>query len=348
MSMFFPLFFLSWILQAVFCGFAVIFATNGERLMAQRLVPAMAALVSLICIGLFLINQDFFSGLFLNLTVSVAQLALLFASLSLYWQARGTLNTLFCLVTIGTFFTSLLCFVGTPSNFFLALFFFPEAQIFKYHAAGFMVFSLIFLGTAFVAGLALTQSKVSPVSATPNLPRRRSYFALGLIGCGLLFAIYYSPALQTIIIVKKREHTMQLCKAMQNLAYEIKQTDLERSLEGKSSIYPADLGIRSVRGYLDFLIANGCLKEPLLINANELEIGNVSRTDPDETIFLQANRTQYDIHTMITNIGGVPNYAKGFLLFRKNGQGDFYRDEKRKFPELGKEPLRTPSYLSAD
>jgi hypothetical protein len=346
--MFFPLFFLSWTLQAVFCGFALAFAANGERKAAQRLVPAITALVSLTCFALFLLNQQFFSGLVLNLSVSAAELTLLFASLCLNWQARGTLNALFRLINLGTFLTSLLWFIGSPSNFFLAVLFFPNAQILEYHAGGAAVFGVIFLSTALAVGITLARSKAPVAPAAPNHPRRFSYFVLGLLGCGLLAAIYFSNALQTMIILKKREHTMQLYQTLPGLVMEIRMADSERMEENESSIYPADLGIKTVRVYIDFLRSNGYIEKSLLFDPNEIEIGNISRNDPDQTIFILTNQVQYDIHTMIDNIGGVPDYAHGFILIRKDGKGEFYRDEKKGSPELGIDPPRVPPYLSVE
>jgi hypothetical protein len=343
--MFSPLFFLSWTLQAVFCGFAIAFAADGDRTPAQRLLPASATFVSLTCTGLFLLEERFFSSLMLNFSVSAADLILLFASLIVYWRRPGPLNEMFRLVTLTTFLTSLLWFTCSPSSLFLAVLFFPEAQVPTYHFWGGISFLAVLLLTSLLVGIVLTRHRPSTPPALNRKWGRPSFFALGLVGFGLIAVLYFAPPLQTTFVLQKRQHTMDLYHEMTGLCYQVKIADYERAVEGESSIYPADIDAKNTGEYLHFLASNGYLTTPLTVDAGEIEIGNVSRSDPDTTIFLRSTGTQLDIHTLIDQLGGVPNYAHGFLSFKKNGRGQFYRDEKRGAPEVGSEPPRTPIFL---
>jgi hypothetical protein len=343
--MFFPLLYLSWGLQAIYAGFAAAFAMDGRRSPVQRLLPVTAAFISLTCTALFLLSQNFFSGLFLNFGVSVTELALFFASLVIVWRIQSRIETCFRIVNLGTFLTSLLWFAMSPSCFFLPLLFFPDADLPAFHFTFLTAYGLTFAAT--LGTLAVVRRQRPEQSGTQiHQMHRPPRLIIGLLGTGLVVAIYFSPAIQTLVIEHARNHTFKVSQAARDLAHALSFADEERRASGERSVYPADNGITSASEYIRFLRKNGYLREDLPVDPSEFDFANVSRSDPGQTLLVRSKAVQYDIHTMYDG-SPPPDYKRGFIVAQKDGGGnDFIRGEKKDAPEIETLPPRTPAFLA--
>jgi hypothetical protein len=175
-------------------------------------------------------------------------------------------------------------------------------------------------------------------------------FAVTLAICFIALVILGYPAWEKLSnsrILKERDYTFHVMHDSAILASRITSADLERQAHGEPSIYPKDLGITDTDTYIRFLKKNEIFYEPLKTNLHALSFGNVSRNDPPDTIFILSSDTMRDIHTMIHQIGvGVLDYTRGFIAFRKNGEGQFYKSTERSdTSRVGFDPPRKPTYL---
>jgi hypothetical protein len=337
-----PFMVVSWVMLAIYCGYALVLGATDGRTGMQRFIPRTAAIVILAVTAIFCLDQDFFFYLGVGApSLSLAVLALLFASLVAYRSATDRLGRRFGLVSLLTLALSFVWFFSI--QFFLPLMDFPARNVVVAH----FLFAFVFAGI-FWASIVLARRTALIQEETTNA--RRPWFSgrlapVWLIVSGVfVWFVWLSPAIQTRLILRKREHTLQVYRAAMELAAVVR----DESGNSDDSIYPADLGIRTVPAYLAYLRAHHVLEAPLGVDPRELIIGNVSWEDPDNTIFVRSTEDQLDIHTFIHNSGGVPHYAHGFILMQKNGKGQFYRNEMKGNTALGAKPPRTPAYLSPE
>ncbi|CAN5705151.1 hypothetical protein BH09VER1_BH09VER1_43600 [soil metagenome] len=151
---------------------------------------------------------------------------------------------------------------------------------------------------------------------------------------------------ETAHIMRQRDLTLQVFGDASNIAQTVSANDENLARDGKPSIWPADLGMKSAMEYLKYLQKQGYLDQAYQAPTGSLLIGNLSRNSPDHTIFVMSTGTMRDIHTFISSAGGVPNYATGFVAFRKDGKGQFYSDKEREnHVRIGVQPSGDPEYL---
>jgi hypothetical protein len=329
----------SWVMLAMYCGTALVLAAQDGRSHAQRFLAGAGAITILIVTAIFCLDQDFLSNLGEGAPLlSLAVLVLLFASLVACRGATDCLGRRFGLLNLLALAVSFVWFFSI--SFFLPLMGFPAGSVVGAH----LLFALVF---AVMSWASISWARRASLREAPTNVRRpwfsgRLAPVWFLVGGGFVWFVWLSPVIQTRLILRKREHTMRVYQA----AIELTAMARVESSNADDSIYPADRGIRSVPAYLDYLRSHRLLDQPLGIDPGELSIGNVSWKDPNNTIFIRSTEDQLDIHTMIDNSGGVPNYAHGFILMQKGGKGQFYRNELKGKPALGAEPPRTPAYLS--
>ena len=183
-------------------------------------------------------------------------------------------------------------------------------------------------------------------SGTFGKKMRRSSFIF-LIGLFVLFCgLPIWNKMMTMIITAERDHTMKMFEDAQSLAYAVLEADSDRESKALASIYPRDLGITSGGAYLAYLEQQGVISF-IPKTSRSIRISNVSRSDSADTIFLTSIGTMRDIHTMIHNIGGYPNYKKGYISVRKNGTGQFYASTVP-LESTGQEPPNEPHFLKAE
>ncbi len=175
----------------------------------------------------------------------------------------------------------------------------------------------------------------------------RRPFLLALIGLAALLCV---PALWNKIMTKRilseRDHTMKLIQDAQTLAFAILEVDSERESKGLPSIYPRDLDLDSGKAYLSYLLEHGFISA-VPNTSPSMRVANLSRSDSADTIFVTSIGTMRDIHTMIHNLGGYPNYKKGFLSIKKNGNGQFYASSVA-LSATGQEPPIQPQFLEPE
>jgi len=153
---------------------------------------------------------------------------------------------------------------------------------------------------------------------------------------------------ETAKVMRQRNLSLKVFQDAMNIAIVVQANDEELERAGKPSIWPADLGMKDSWEYIRFLKSKGYIEFLPKTPPGSLQIGNVSRDSSGNTIFVMSTGTMLDVHTMIHIIGGVPNYSKGFIAFRKNGKGQFYRDaERSNHDRIGEEPILSPPFLSS-
>ncbi len=146
----------------------------------------------------------------------------------------------------------------------------------------------------------------------------------------------------------ERDYTFKVMHDSIVIARQVFFEDESRMERNEPSIYPADLGITSTEEYVEFLRKNEYLFDPLETDLSAISIGNVSRSDPENTILVLSTGNMRDIHTMIHNLGsGPPDYKKGYIAFKKNRNGQFYPlNERHNEALVGADPPRTPAFLA--
>jgi hypothetical protein len=329
----------SWVTLATYCGYALVLAAADVRTPMQRIVPRACAIIMLASTAAFLLDQNFLFYLGTGAAVlSVTVLALLFASIIAYRSARDCLGRRFGLLSLLALAFSFVWFFFI--SFFLPLMWFPAGSVVGAH----LLFALVF---AVMLWASIAWARRASLRKAPANGRRpwfsgRLAPVWFLVGGLFIWFVWLSPVIQTRLILRKREHTMQVYQAAIGLAAIARA----ESPSADDSIYPGDLGIKTVPAYLDYLSSHHLLDQPLGVDPSELSIGNVSWKDPDNTIFIRSTGDQLDIHSFVHNLGGVPHYAHGFVLMQKSGKGDFYRNDIKEKSSLGVDVPRTPAYLS--
>lgn len=93
--------------------------------------------------------------------------------------------------------------------------------------------------------------------------------------------------------------------------------------------WPADAGIKSVTELKAVLVKKGYLSEDELqkLRFEDFEIGNVSKSDPGDTVLLRSSPDK-----------------RGVLIFQKDGDAAIPRLRPRA-PRPGNDPPREPAYL---
>lgn len=169
-------------------------------------------------------------------------------------------------------------------------------------------------------------------------------FALLLIA---LVALVCIPAVWNKIMTNKilgqRNLTLQCFEDAQGLAIAVLEADSDRESKGLASVYPRDLGLTSRNAYFSYLQQQGILST-IPKTGSSMRIANLCRPDSEDMIFVTSIGTMRNIHTMIHNLGGYPNYEKGFISIKKNGSGKFFQSSVP-LSATGQEPTNEPYYL---
>lgn len=175
----------------------------------------------------------------------------------------------------------------------------------------------------------------------------RRPFLIALIGLVALVCVpFIWDEIMTVRILGERDHTMKLFEDARTLAFAVLEADSDRESKGLASIYPRDLGITSGIAYLSYLQQHGIIPA-VPKTSTSMRIANISRSDSKDTIFVTSIGTMRDIHTAIHNIGGYPNYKKGYLSVKKDGNGQFYASTVP-LVSTGQEPPNEPHFLEPE
>ena len=175
---------------------------------------------------------------------------------------------------------------------------------------------------------------------------RRPFFIALIALVALLSVPFIWNEIMTARILGERDHTMRLFEEARTLAFAVLEADSDRESKGLPPIYPRDLGITSGKAYLSYLQQH-CIISAVPKTSTSMRIANLSRSDSVDTIFVTSIGTMRDIHTMIHNIGGYPNYKKGYISVRKDGKGQFYASTVP-LVSSGQEPPNEPHFLEAE
>jgi len=133
----------------------------------------------------------------------------------------------------------------------------------------------------------------------------------------------FTGALERGQLTQKLSNARQIHLAVASMALD------GETLEDKSLGYPADAGITTVKQLKSLLVEKGYLsaEDAEALGFESFLFGNVSESDPPETIFLRT---------------AAEPPRRSFLVFRLGGDGSLLRSKN---PEQGDNPPREPAYL---
>lgn len=161
---------------------------------------------------------------------------------------------------------------------------------------------------------------------------------MAIAGFVLGYLSFFSTFILAALMIPAITGGLQMGRATQVLS-NAKQVQLATSVmaldrtttEDKSLGWPADVGVKTVAEFKALLVEKEYLggEDVEALKIDDFQIGNVSETDPDNTIFLRA--------IMPSGSRSIP------IIMLKSGEGRIIRSNSEPF---GIDPPRDPAYLS--